>query len=98
MKKEIRNAIIKAIKESELNGYKWTITPNGLKWSYCDIAFTFEEHMETTGETTLFVYDEYDNANVFVWYGEDKYSDCKTLPEAYYIATKSVIRKANNIY
>ena len=34
MKKEIRQAINQGIKEAEKNGYKWTITANGLNWSY----------------------------------------------------------------
>lgn len=44
MKREHRNAISKAIKESDLNGYKWSISENGLRWSYLseNEQFTFD--------------------------------------------------------
>lgn len=45
MKKEIKQAIQQGINEAELNGYKWTITANGLKWSYGeDFTFRKEEY------------------------------------------------------
>jgi hypothetical protein len=34
-----------------------------------------------------------------IWYEQgDKYADCETLAEAYYLATKATIQKANYIY
>ena len=43
MKREYRNAVKRGIEKSDTNGYKWSITPNGLKWSYLDVEFTFIE-------------------------------------------------------
>lgn len=98
MKKEYRNAIQKAIKDSDLNGYKWTITENGLRWSYL------------TGENEVFTFDTTTEENFLtvrgpfcemagIWYEEnERWADCKTLTEAYYLATKATIRKANYIY
>lgn len=94
MKREIRNAIAKAIKESDLNGYKWTITENGLKWSYCDEEFTFN----TPEENILTVESKYTTMAI-IWYEKgEKYANCETLTEAYYHATKATIAKANYIY
>ena len=97
MKREIRNAITKAIKDSDLNGYKWTITENGLRWSYLseNELFTFDT---TTENDFLIVHGPYcDMASIWYEQGE-KYADCETLTEAYYLATKATIRKANYIY
>ncbi|MBQ8331158.1 MAG: hypothetical protein IJX94_01495 [Clostridia bacterium] len=98
MKREIRNAIAKAIKDSELNGYKWTITENGLRWSYLsenDGEFTFDENYEAE---FLVVHGPYCKM-AMIWFSEnDRFADCKTLTDAYYLATKATIRKANSIY
>ena len=97
MKKDYKNAIVKAIKESELNGYKWTITENGLRWSYLseNEQFTFDT---TAEDNILIVHGPYcDMATIWYEQGE-KYADCETLTEAYYLATKATIRKANYIY
>lgn len=96
MKREIRNAITKAIKESDLNGYKWTITEHGLKWSYGE-EFTFD----TTSEENILMVRANSSRKYMavIWYKkDDKFADCKTLVEAYYLATKATIRKANRIY
>lgn len=97
MKNEIRNAIREGIKESELNGYTWKITENGLRWSYftdTDGEFTFD----TTEENVLIVRGPYcDMATIWYEQGE-KYADCETLTEAYRLATMATIRKANYIY
>lgn len=93
MKREFRSAISQAIKDSELNGYKWTITKNGLKWSYMDEEFTFD----TPEENILTVKNRY-STFATIWYEDCKYADCKTLTEAYYLATKATIREANYAY
>ena len=94
MTRENRNAITKAIKESDLNGYKWTITENGLRWSYLDTEFTFD----TTEEHILTVKGGYCRM-ACIWYEQgEKYADCETLADAYYLATKATIKKANYIY
>ena len=95
MKREYREAIARAIKESDLKGYKWSITPTGLKWSYLDIEFTFIE--EDDGEF-LSVRDNFNEPFISIWYGADKYADVKTLSGAYEEATRRTIRRANHLY
>lgn len=98
MKREYREAITKAIKESDLNGYKWTITENGLRWSYLseNEIFTFDT---ASAKDILAVRDPHGHAFTYIWYEQgEKYADCETLTEAYYLATKATIRKANHIY
>ena len=95
MKKEFRNACLKAIKESDLNGYKWAVTPNGLGWSYCDVNFTFWHDPE---KNIFHVYDDNDASFVTLLIGEEFYCDAKNLEEAYYKATRETIYKANYLY
>ena len=94
MKRENRNAIKRGIEKSDTNGYKWNITPRGLKWSYFDTEFTF---IEEDGEF-LNVQDEHNLPFVSIWYGDDKFADCKTIEEAYEMATIKTIRRANYLY
>ena len=95
MKKEIRQAIKKAIEESDLNGYTWKIKENSLIWSYLDIEFTYDDWPE---KEMLFLRDKYSNVSVWVWYSDDYHADCKTLEEAYYLVTKMCIARANYLY
>lgn len=98
MKNEFRSAVKKAISESNLNGYKWTITADGLRWSYLseDELFTFDTETE---ENILLVHGPHGGEMAIVWYeAGEKYADCETLAEAYYLATKATIRKANYLY
>lgn len=95
MKREYREAVKRGIEKSDTNGYKWNITPSGLKWSYLDTEFTFIE--EDDGEF-LSVRDRFNQPFVSIWYGDDKFADCKTLEEAYEMATIKTIRRANYLY
>lgn len=98
MKREHRNAIAKAIKESDLKGYKWTITENGLRWSYLteNELFTFDTETE---ENILLVHGPHGGHMAIIWYEQgERFADCETLTEAYYLATKATIKKANYIY
>ena len=95
MKKEFRSACLKAIKESNLNGYKWAVTPNGLGWSYCDVHFAFLHDAE---KGCFYVYDDNGAKFVCLLIGEEFYCDAKTLEEAYYKATCETISKANYLY
>lgn len=95
MKKEYRNAIAKAIQESDLNGYKWTITADGVAWSYMDgEAFVF-----TVREEGI-IYVQWKGFRLATVYFDptDEYADCKTLEEAYYLVTKQLIRNANHTF
>ena len=100
MKRELRNAIAAGIKESELNGYKWTITPNGLKWSYGEeFIFSTSPIEDGDGETFLTVkavQSETTMASLII--GTAFYADTSDLVDAYRIATKATIRNANRIY
>lgn len=98
MTNEIRKAIRKGINDSELNGYKWNITKDGLDWSYGE-QFTFHLRQYEENEGHLFVLGKQSGmsmANILI--GESFYHDCKTLEEAYFLATKRTIKNANHTY
>jgi hypothetical protein len=99
MKKEYRSAIRQGITESKLNGYKWTITPNGLKWSYCDVEFTFKL-TEVDEEGKFLTVREKGCNEMFVGIIIDgsRFADANTIEEAYRKATKATIAKANHLY
>ena len=98
MKKEFRNAIREGINASELNGHKWTITTNGLKWSYGE-EFTFIENRIDEDEIFLTVKaNAYGATMVSLIVGSSRFCDCHTMEDAYRIATKATIRNANNTY
>lgn len=99
MKREIRNAISQGIKEAEKNGYKWTITADGLKWSYCDEEFTFKFHEFEDGDKFLTVHQKgYNEIWVGIIIGDNRWADAHTIEEAYRKATKATIAKANHLY
>lgn len=95
MKREYREAVKRGIEKSDTNGYKWNITPSGLKWSYLDTKFTFIE--EDDGEF-LIVRDCFNQPLVAICCGDNKFADCKTLEEAYEMAAIKTIRRANYLY
>lgn len=96
----------KAIKDSELNGWKWTADKTGLHWEYLDSTFEFfDETMpdesrqvrfkdNDTGVTSLvFVVPESQRWLV------DGYHDFETdINEAIYWAARKMISKANYLY
>lgn len=99
MKKELRRAMQEGIRESELNGYKWTVTPTGLKWSYCDEEFTFT--MEENGyECQVLAVRAVQSGMhmVSLMIGKEWYCDASSVEDAYRIATEATIRKANHLY
>jgi len=95
MKREFRNAVKEVIKAFNDQEYKWTVTSDGLRWSYLDTKFTF---VEEDNKEFLSVHDNLDRAFITIMYGDDKYADCKTLEEAYKVATVCTIRKAKYLY
>lgn len=99
MKKEYRNAIRQGINESELNGYKWTITTDGLKWSYCDEEFTFKYNDLGDGNAILTTHQK---GCTEMWtailIGSNRWDDTDSIEEAYRIATRRTIAKANHLY
>lgn len=95
--KEHREAIKRAIAESEKNGYTWKLNKLGLlEWSYCNVTFRF-----TVEENCILILrDTYSDLRVAsIWFEKgEKFADCETLTEAYYIATKKAIKNANRLY
>lgn len=96
MKKEYRAAAQRAIKESDLNGYKWTVTSTGLEWTYGE-TFTIEEK-PCMDNIVLVVSTSYEPLFVGMVVGPDRYDDAQTVEEAYYKAVKATIAKANRLY
>ncbi len=92
----MKKVIQKAIKESNLNGYKWTVKDNKLYWNYLT-----KEHFEIeTGETFVKVIYKNpilkDETFVYILVGDDSFIyDAKTIDEAVEIAVKQTIIKAN---
>lgn len=99
MKKEIRNAIQAGIKESKLNGYKWTITENGLKWSYGEeFTFSIEEYVDDDDYCLIVKAVQTGMEMACLLVGSSRWADCRTAEEAYQMATRQTIRRANNWY
>lgn len=97
MKNEIRNAIREGIKESELNGYKWTITADGLEWSYGEsFEFIEEEHDDIILLFVIAKSSDMKMARLLI--GKDWFCDCSDIVDAYRIATKATINNANRTY
>ena len=95
----------RAIKDSDLNGYKWTADKSGLHWEYCETSFTLIVDSEdgiqmvtfkdlVTGESVhTFVVPEEDE-----WLcGSDHYHH-RNVDDAIYWAARKMISKANYVY
>jgi hypothetical protein len=99
MKREYKAIITKAIKESELNGYKWKMETNKLTWNYLTVEhFKFEiaeDHLKV-----IYVMPHLNEEETFVYLlvGEEFYNDAKTTEEALEKATKQTIKKANRLF
>ena len=95
MKKALGQAIREGINDSELHGYKWSITKDGLSWSYGE-EFTFALDEENNLLTVRAKQSGLHMVSLLV--GSEWYHDCGTLEDAYRIATEYTIRKANELY
>lgn len=93
MTKLLADQIRKGIKESDTKGFTWKATPTGMSWSY-GVEFTFEvpelNILTVTSKKGLRV--------ATVMFGASEWDDCRTLEEAYLLATKQAIRTANYLY
>lgn len=98
MKMNERKAVQKAIRESELNGYKWAVTSSGLKWNYLDVEFQFEQIECEFGDVILKTVDEHGHTFATILVSSEFYGDCATIEEGYEKLTKQTIKKANYIY
>ena len=98
MKKEFRQAMMEGIKEADLKGYKWTVTKDGLKWSYGE-EFIFSTYTAEDNSTVLTVKAfQSEITMITLLIGTAFYHDTSDLVDAYRIATEATIRKANHIY
>lgn len=99
MNMQIRKSMMNGIKESDLNGYKWSVTSNGLKWSYGE-EFNFNlSEKDDDGDQFLTVKAvQSEMIMTTVCIGNASYYDCSNLEEAYKLATKRTIRNANHLY
>ena len=91
-KEQVQKAI--ADMKDELNGYTWTVTSDGLVWSYLDTKFTFVE----AGGMLKVKSSDHNNSFIVYLVEDTIYADYRTLEEAYYNITKATIRKANYLY
>lgn len=100
MKRNIRSAVRQGINESELNGYKWEITMGGIKWEYCDVEFIFKYHDLEDGNGILNTHQLGHEEEIWTvtLIGNDRWDDASTIEEAYRIATKRTIAKANHLF
>ena len=96
--KKYKSIIELAIKESNLNGYKWKVTDRGLWWSYSESEFVFE-YKEGDEEHLLTVKDELQGETVVMYFvGSTWLCDFNDLERAIYAAVKSTIRHCNATY
>lgn len=94
----------KAIKDSDLKGYKWTADRKGLHWSYgVDFKFSTDN---ICGDKEYKFEDENSGVHACVYVVKendywlcDEYNDfVKTAEEAVYWAARKIIVKANSLY
>lgn len=99
MKKEYKEIIKKAIKESELNGYKWSVKGDVLNWSYLTVEhFKFEIGEDFLKVIYVLPHLKAEETFLYLIVGQEFYADAKTVEEAFEIATKSTITKANRLF
>ena len=94
-----------AIKDSNLNGLKWTADKEGLHWEYLDITFALKVETEESGYTCAKFTDGIEKSTVFVLKPDepdflvDSYHDfVRTVDQAIYWAARHMISKANYLY
>ena len=96
MTREQNTIVRQAIKDSELNGYKWTISGDTLKWNYCDTEFKIEIQ---NYDDCIIIVTRYDDETFTLTDVEDsRYSDARTFEEGLYKAIKKTIYKANYLF
>ena len=99
MKKAYKEIITKAIKESELNGYKWSVKGDALHWSYLSVEhFRFEMGEDYVRVVYVMPHLLEEETFIYLIVGEEFYVDAKSMEEALAIATKATIAKANRLF
>lgn len=93
MAKLLGKEITRGINERNHGEHTWKQTPKGMSWSY-GVTFVFEA---VEGEVLTVASGEGIRVTS-VLFGSDKWCDCNTIEEAYYMATKKAIACANYIY
>ena len=94
----------KAIKDSDLKGFKWTADKNGLHWEYLDIVFRFSGRKEWD-ECVMYSFKDWQTGiggRAWVVTGDMlKYLDddfCADAETAIYKAAMKTIAIANRLY
>lgn len=98
MKRELRSAIREGINDSNLNGYKWAITPEGLSWSYGEKFFFDLYETEDCGQVLTVRAEQSGITMVTLLIGKAFYHDCSSVEDAFRIAAEATIRRANELY
>ena len=94
----------KAIKDSELNGYKWTADKNGLHWSY-GVDFNFKAYESGDGVMVYRFRDPRADVQARACTVPDELKEfldddlfCEDADTAIYKAAMKIIRRANDFY
>ena len=99
METEIRNIIKQAIADSNLNGYEWKITKDGLWWSYSESEFVFEYRLCDKTDNLLLIKDKLQGKYpIMCMVGTSWYSDFSDIKKAIYACTKALINHCNSTY
>lgn len=96
----------KAIRDSELCGYKWTADKNGLHWEYCNVNFDLTIKKDELGSDMVEFEDKHTGESVctfpvseeLAWLCDDCHDFARTFDEAIYWAARKMIKKANYCY
>lgn len=95
--------VLNAIKESNLNGYKWNFDGEKLTWSYLTVEYFSFEITDVDDEKFVKVVYHMPHINAKETFtaaivGKDFYCDYKTVEEAIAGLTKATIKKANSTF
>ena len=100
---EMKTIVTNAIKESDLNGYKWNFDGTKLTWSYLTVEY-FSFEIKKDDEYTLVKVNYHmphleavETFKIFM-VGDEFYCDYRTVEEAVAEITKATIRKANSTF
>ena len=97
----IKALVNKAIKDSDLKGYKWYLSGSNLHWSYLSKEyFTIEIGSVEEPSVKVIYHNDLIGEETFIYLliGHDFYCECRTIDSGIYEAVKSTINKANNTF
>lgn len=103
-KAEMKKIVSAAIKECNLNGYRWKFDGEKLHWNYLTVEhfiFDIADYGDFVTVQVLYVQPHFDTTSSFaiVFAGENGLvCDCTTVEEAVAMVTKMTINKANHLF